>query len=282
MKPAPLLKYRFFDANGTPLAGGLLYSYAANTSTPLGTYSNQDGATNTNPVELDANGEADVWIDPGLSYKFELHDADDVPISTVDEVNLFVEAGQLADDAVTTDAIADEAVTEEKLADDAVTSDKIDDDAVTTSKIDDAAVTQSKRAALGQQTSTSSGTFSTASTSLVDVTNLSVSITTTGRPVFIGLISDGVGSTGYVVSDTTSGTGTSSNFCILRGAAVISTHSVGLNGAAATRHAAFVPPGGVWTIDVPAAGTYTYKVQAKCISADTAGAFYCKLIAYEL
>lgn len=73
----PNLKQRFFDANGAPLAGGQLFSYIAGTSTPSGTYADSGGITpNTNPIVLDANGEANVWIAVGGgAYKFVLEDS---------------------------------------------------------------------------------------------------------------------------------------------------------------------------------------------------------------
>jgi hypothetical protein len=40
---SPLLRQRFFDSNGNPLAGGKLYSYAAGTTTPQSTYTDQSG-----------------------------------------------------------------------------------------------------------------------------------------------------------------------------------------------------------------------------------------------
>lgn len=87
MNLSPLLKQRFFDANGLPLAGGLLYSYAAGTTTPQVTYSNSTGTTNTNPVVLDSSGYADVWLDPTLAYKFVLEDSSNNVQFTVDNVN---------------------------------------------------------------------------------------------------------------------------------------------------------------------------------------------------
>ncbi len=58
-----------------------------------------------------------------------------------------VDAGELADDAVTTDKIADDAVATAKILDDAVTTAKILDDAVTTAKMLDANVTAAKMTA---------------------------------------------------------------------------------------------------------------------------------------
>jgi hypothetical protein len=86
MNLAPVLKQRFFDANGLPLAGGSLYSYAAGTSTPQVTYQNATGTTNTNPVVLDSAGYADVWLDPSLSYKIILKDSGGNTIFTEDNV----------------------------------------------------------------------------------------------------------------------------------------------------------------------------------------------------
>lgn len=82
----PMVKARFFDANGDPLAGGKVYSYIAGTSTPLVTYSDDEVTPNTNPVILDANGEADIWLASASNYKIVLKDSDDVTQWTVDDV----------------------------------------------------------------------------------------------------------------------------------------------------------------------------------------------------
>jgi hypothetical protein len=85
---SPVLKQRFFDANGVPLAGGMLYSYEAGTSTPKPTYTNYTGLTpNPNPVILDANGYANVWLsEDSEGYKFILEDSLGNLIFTVDDV----------------------------------------------------------------------------------------------------------------------------------------------------------------------------------------------------
>lgn len=99
--PAFPPKWRAFDANGEPLSGGLLYTYEAGTSTPLATYTTRAGnIANANPVVLDANGEADVWVTPGVLYKFELHDASDVLQWTVDNVPSADEATDTTTDVV--------------------------------------------------------------------------------------------------------------------------------------------------------------------------------------
>ncbi len=89
MSTNPLVspKARYFDANGDPLSGGKLYSYEAGTSTLLATYTTRAGSVaNANPIILDANGEANVWMTPGVDYKFALYNSADVLQWTVDNV----------------------------------------------------------------------------------------------------------------------------------------------------------------------------------------------------
>lgn len=86
---SPSAKQQFFTAAGVPLVGGKLYTYAAGTSTPLATYVDSAGVTaNTNPVIMDSRGEANIWLLPGLAYKFVLKDPDDTTIWTVDDIDL--------------------------------------------------------------------------------------------------------------------------------------------------------------------------------------------------
>jgi hypothetical protein len=85
---SPPAKFSSELVTGLPLAGGKLYTYAGGTSTPYATYTDSTGNTaNANPVILDSRGEANVWLEQGVSYKFELTDSLDVPIWTVDNIN---------------------------------------------------------------------------------------------------------------------------------------------------------------------------------------------------
>lgn len=79
--------FRALDANGKPLSGGLLYSYAAGSSTPLATYADANrGAANANPMVLDSSGRANIFL--GLAvYKFVLQDATGVQQWTIDNIN---------------------------------------------------------------------------------------------------------------------------------------------------------------------------------------------------
>ena len=94
---SPTPKLQFFGSDGLPLVGGKLYTYAAGTTTPLASYTDHTGVTaNTNPVILDSNGEADVWLPDTTSYKYVLKDADDATLYTVDYISVPVTTNSFA------------------------------------------------------------------------------------------------------------------------------------------------------------------------------------------
>ncbi len=132
-----------------------------------------------------------------------------------------------------------------------ITATQLASDAVTTVKILDANVTRAKLAAVGQQISSSCGAFSFTSSAFANVTNLSCTLTTTGRPVIVALIPDGstgngsrfdVGSNGLFVR-------------LLRGASEIARVLMSDNSGVLS-----VPSLGSWVVDPVAAGTYTYVI----------------------
>jgi len=68
-------KFRGVNNAGAALVGGLVYTYAAGTTTPIATYTDSTAGTpNANPVVLNARGEADIWLKPNVGYKFVLTD----------------------------------------------------------------------------------------------------------------------------------------------------------------------------------------------------------------
>lgn len=131
------------------------------------------------------------------------------------------------------------------------------------------------------QISTSSGSFTTTSTSFTAVTNLSVTITTTGRPVIIQLIPDGNTSTGsYVRYDFGSGTNPGA-MQFLRDASAINQFEVGMQTASVLT---YLSPSSYMFFEVPGAGTYTYTVQVRVTSggSGTFDVVNAKLLAYEI
>ena len=80
---------QFFDSNGTPLAGGLLYVYTAGTTTPATSWTTNSGASaNTNPIVLNSAGRTpfEIWLNSGVTYKFVLYTATGVLIGTYDNI----------------------------------------------------------------------------------------------------------------------------------------------------------------------------------------------------
>jgi hypothetical protein len=73
---APLPQLQFFDQTGIPLAFGCVFTYQVATVTPLGTYTDYTGTTlNANPVILTAGGSANIWLQAGVSYTFQVRAA---------------------------------------------------------------------------------------------------------------------------------------------------------------------------------------------------------------
>lgn len=75
----------FADANGAPLAGGFVYTYAAGTTTPQNSYTDSTGITPAaNPVVLDSAGRATIWLSG--SYKIVVKDSLGNTIVTTDNI----------------------------------------------------------------------------------------------------------------------------------------------------------------------------------------------------
>lgn len=85
---------QFFTDDGVPLSGGLIYSYAAGTTTPKTTYTSSTGNTaHPNPIILNSAGRVpggEIWLTLG-GYKFILATSTNVTIATYD--NVFSVAG---------------------------------------------------------------------------------------------------------------------------------------------------------------------------------------------
>ena len=80
---------QFFDNNGVPLNGGLLYTYQAGSSTPLATYTDINATTaNANPIVLNSSGRLDneVWLTYGYNYKFVLKTSAGTTLGTYDNL----------------------------------------------------------------------------------------------------------------------------------------------------------------------------------------------------
>ena len=164
---------------------------------------------------------------------------------------------------------------------------------IQTTNLSDGSVTLQKLAARPIETnvpigglarSDTSANFSTTIDSFVDVTNLSVTIITTGRPVFVGLIPDGSTNASLTrrVGASESGGGAEGEIAFVRDAQTRDAQTIGImkvHGYSTD----WVPPGAFNTIDSPGPGMHTYRVQARDSSpGSTVYLENVKLAVYEL
>lgn len=85
---APAIVFQGNGPGGLPLPFGKLFTYAAGTTTLQATYIDSTQTTqNTNPIILDANAQASVWLDVALKYKFVLQDSTGNPVRTQDQIS---------------------------------------------------------------------------------------------------------------------------------------------------------------------------------------------------
>jgi hypothetical protein len=85
---------QFFDDSGNPLAGGLIYTYVAGTTTPKATYTDFSEVTPAaNPVVLDSAGRAAIWITG--SYRIDVKTSADVLVRSVDNITAYTAGGDM-------------------------------------------------------------------------------------------------------------------------------------------------------------------------------------------
>jgi hypothetical protein len=135
-------------------------------------------------------------------------------------------------------------------------------------------VTRSNQVAVGQQISASCG-FYHSTTGGGAVTNMSVTITTSGRPVMLSIQNDGSGNQSYI--STTGNTNASIYLNFYRGATMLNNNYYTTPIGSSTA----VVPANLQFMDVVGAGTYTYTFQITTSSSNLE-AFYLVLVAYEL
>jgi len=81
---------QFFNNDGVPLSGGLIYTYLAGTNTPASVYTTSVGnVAHSNPIVLDSTGRVptgEIWLTNYTSYKFVLKDSASNLIGTYDNI----------------------------------------------------------------------------------------------------------------------------------------------------------------------------------------------------
>jgi len=140
----------------------------------------------------------------------------------------------------------------------------------------------------GMSISTITGAQYRATTGFVDVTDLTATITTRGRPVMIAFIPTNADTTSYwhvQKNGAVSVSNIGANYRILRDAVIIARQSVGFSFPADTSTSHIIQPEAAIfnLVDFPAAGTYVYKVMFEAASTNSnAGVVRIRMMVYEL
>lgn len=160
-------------------------------------------------------------------------------------------------------------ITQSNLANNSVGTAQIIDQNVTQAKLQ-ARATGATVGTGGFAVSASSGAFSTTGGL---VTNFDITITTTGRPVVIGIMSDGTGNSSWLGMDY------AGYFRLNRDGVEISRQYLQTDVGAAP---ILVPSSSMTFIDIVAAGTYNYKLVANPDAGPSAQVLFSVFYAYEL
>ncbi len=183
-----------------------------------------------------------------------------------------ITSNQIGPSAITTAALASNAVTMGAIAPGAVGAAQLASNSISLDKFSSRMVGTNVPVG-GFAQSGSSGNFG----GIGDVPNLAVTITTAGRPVFVGLIADGDTINHSFVGPNPSSFGAvSADFAFTRDSAVIGLTFM----LVAPDYYFLIPPGAFYHLDTPPPGMHTYTFRV--VDGGSPQVQYVRLIAYEL
>lgn len=251
----------FTDANGVPLSGGKVYTYAAGTTTPQASYTDSTGTVSaSNPVILDSAGRATIWLSG--YYKIVVKDSNDSTIYTTDNITALGSTGDMNKSVYDANNIQEQLVgltAVQTITNKTLTSPTINTASFPTiSNFVVGATSGLEVVATGSNTRTSNTTLS-------DITGLSITLANSKTYVFEAILYTTSNSSGGVKFGS-GGTATFSAFRafpVLYDSSVPSTNVIGNTGTAgaiggltATTSAMTIIKGQMTT---SAAGTFTIQ-----------------------
>lgn len=90
------VSFQCLGLDGKPLAGGKVWTYEAGTTTPKTTYTSKQGnVPNANPVILDQNGKAKIYLGDG-SYRFRILDSNNALVDDTNDISRYVTQSEFA------------------------------------------------------------------------------------------------------------------------------------------------------------------------------------------
>ena len=90
------VSFQCLGLDGKPLAGGKVYTYEAGTTTPKSTYTTVAGdVPNLNPVILDQNGKAKIFLGDG-AYRMRILDSNDALVDDINQISRYITQSEFA------------------------------------------------------------------------------------------------------------------------------------------------------------------------------------------
>lgn len=182
---------------------------------------------------------------------------------------------------ITTAKLATDSVTADALATGSITTDKLATGTLTNVKFADGIISASKLAAENTVVASNAISFTTSGTGAEVVTNATVTITATGKPIWIGL--QGTSAGGGYLQVVPFSIVTTQSLTIKRDSTAIYVFQASSTKTGGT-YATYIPACSIWTIDfTPGTGSITYTIELDSAAAgDLAILGSPKLYAFEL
>ncbi len=262
--------FQFLAATSTAAnidAATLIVRYPGSYPTPSGNYIAIEA-----PSSLSSGYALTLPALPGANNNFLTIGTSGIISSSisVDNVTTEISASNIVvkNGGITGAKIASATITGSNIANGTIIANNIQAGAITDSQIALGTIQTNKLAPFSTTLSASCGTFSTSSATLVDVTNLSCTITTVGRPISIMLVPDQSGNDARLA-----GSPAQQLVVLLNGTAIYQ---------ATQGNSVDFSPSCVNFVYSAGAGTYTIKFQTAATSGGGVVVRYCKLQVYEV